>query len=44
MKLKILICPKCSSQHKERDNFCIECGKNLKVKTQENKKLKYKYK
>jgi len=22
-------CPKCQSQYLERDNFCIECGKDL---------------
>lgn len=25
----IPICPKCQSQYKEGDNFCIECGKDL---------------
>ena len=38
-------CPKCQSQYRERDNFCIECGKDLKIiKIQENKKLKDKSK
>lgn len=27
----ISTCPKCQSQYEERDNFCIECGKNLKI-------------
>jgi len=39
----IPICPKCQSQYKERDNFCIECGKNLRgIKMQNNKNEKYK--
>lgn len=39
----IPICPKCQSQYEERDNFCTECGKNLKtIKTQrEKEKEKY---
>ena len=41
----IPICPKCESQYRERDNFCIECGKNLKIiKIQESKKVKNKNK
>jgi len=36
-------CPKCQSQYKERDNFCIECGKKLKIikiqKDKDNKKI-----
>lgn len=37
----IPICPKCKLQYEERDNFCIECGKNLRIiKMQENKKVK----
>lgn len=36
-------CPKCQAQYTERDNFCIECGKNLKIiKIQNNKKVKNK--
>jgi len=32
-------CPNCQSQYKERDNFCIECGKNLMIiKTKEKEK------
>jgi len=27
----IPICPKCQSQYRKRDNFCIECGKNLRI-------------
>lgn len=38
----IPICPKCQSQYEDRDNFCIECGKNLKIiKIQENKNEKH---
>ncbi len=33
----ISICPKCSFQYKEIDNFCMECGKNLKNKLRKNK-------
>lgn len=37
----ISICPKCQSQYKDRDNFCIECGKNLRIiKMEKKKKLK----
>jgi len=32
-------CPKCQSQYRERDNFCIECGKDLRIiKIKMNKK------
>jgi len=24
-------CPKCQSQYKEIDNFCIDCGKDLRT-------------
>ena len=30
-------CPKCQSQYKERDNFCIECGKDLNNIKKQNK-------
>ena len=44
----IPICPKCSSQYQERDNFCIQCGKNLmivklqKIKEKEKRKNEHK--
>ena len=37
------ICPKCQGQFKERDNFCAECGKDLKIIKIKNSKLKEKY-
>ena len=38
----IPICPKCQSQYRERDNFCIQCGKNLRIiKIQNDKKVKH---
>jgi len=37
----ILICPKCQLQYEERDNFCMECGKDLNsIKKQINFKNK----
>lgn len=33
-------CPKCSSQYKEIDNFCIDCGQSLKLKSRKIKKLR----
>ena len=27
----IPICPKCQSEYKEIDNFCVECGKDLRI-------------
>ncbi|MFA7707825.1 MAG: hypothetical protein WCX73_02660 [Candidatus Pacearchaeota archaeon] len=33
-------CPKCSSPFEERDNFCMECGKNLKTIKIQNIKTK----
>ena len=34
-------CPKCQSQYKEVDNFCIQCGKDLRIiKIKRNKKMK----
>jgi len=36
-------CPKCQSQYEERDNFCMDCGKDLnninkQIKNKTNKK------
>ena len=32
-------CPKCHSQYKEIDNFCMDCGENLKaIRLQKHKK------
>ena len=36
-------CPKCQSQYRERDNFCIECGKDLRVIKRKNFKKMEKY-
>tara|TARA_Y100000310_G_C20614122_1_gene779665 strand:+ start:1298 stop:1435 length:138 start_codon:yes stop_codon:yes gene_type:complete len=36
-------CPKCQGQYRERDNFCIECGKDLELIKIKNKKIKEKY-
>ena len=27
----IPICPKCQSKYKQVDNFCMECGKDLRI-------------
>ncbi|MFA7707595.1 MAG: zinc-ribbon domain-containing protein [Candidatus Pacearchaeota archaeon] len=36
----IAICPKCNAQYEERDNFCMECGKDLKaIKVQNIKNI-----
>jgi len=40
----IPICPKCQSQYEDRDNFCIECGKNLKIIKIQKEKDNEKYK
>lgn len=36
----IPICPKCLSQFREIDNFCIDCGKDLKIVKLKNSKPK----
>lgn len=39
----ILTCPKCDAQLMKRDNFCEECGKDLrliKLKQEKNDKKK----
>jgi len=33
-------CPKCQSQYKEIDNFCMECGKDLRIIKLKNSKKK----
>jgi predicted amidophosphoribosyltransferase len=38
----ISICPKCESEYKEIDNFCIECGKDLRIIKIKNSKKKHK--
>ena len=35
-------CPKCDVEYREIDNFCIECGKDLRVVKLKLKKIKAK--
>jgi predicted amidophosphoribosyltransferase len=38
----IEICPKCQSKYKQIDNFCIDCGKDLRITKLKNSKRKKK--